>query len=327
MPSAQRYSRRVSIDSRPVIALSSCLAGEPVRYDGAHKRDNWLLEKLGKYVDYRIFCPEVAIGLGIPRAPIRLVLLDGDTRVRGVADASLDVTERLQNYAFDTLPHLSDISGYVFKSKSPSCGMFRVKRYNAKGHPEGIGRGAFAEVIAQQLPDLPIEEEGRLCDAVLRENFVNRVFTYCRWRTLLAEGLTAKGLVAFHAQHKYMVMAHSQAAYKRLGRLLSQLRGADLQQVGREYQRELMAALTRRVSRARHVNVLQHIQGYLKDRIDSGDKRELAVAIEDYRRGEVPLVVPMRLLQHYFRRYPDDYIDRQYYLDPYPSALGLRNHV
>jgi uncharacterized protein YbgA (DUF1722 family)/uncharacterized protein YbbK (DUF523 family) len=317
----------VTDSNRPIIALSSCLAGEPVRFDGAHKRDNWLLEQLGQYVDYRTYCPEVAIGLGIPRRPIRLVAVAGETRVRGVVDPSLDVTERLQNYAFDTLPNLGDISGYVFKSKSPSCGVFRVKRYNVKGHPDGSGRGAFAEVIAQHLPDLPIEEEGRLCDAGLRENFVNRVFAYRRWQNLLEDGLTAKSLIDFHSRHKYMVMAHSQAAYKRLGRLLAQLRGADLQQVGRDYQHELMAALARRVNRARHVNVLQHIQGYLKDRIDSGDKRELAEAIEDYRRGEVPLVVPMRLLQHYFRRHPDDYIDRQYYLDPYPASLGLRNHV
>ena len=312
---------------RPVIALSSCLNGEKVRFDGAHKRDSWLLDKFGKFVEYRTYCPEVAIGLGIPRPPIRLMLRGEETRVVGVKDASIDVTEQLQNYAFDVLPKLTDISGYVFKSKSPSCGMFRVKRYNEKGHPEGNASGAFAEVIAQQMPDLPIEEEGRLNDAVLRENFVNRVFVFKRWQQLLAQGLTAKSLIDFHSRHKYMVMAHSQAAYKRMGQLLSHLKGADLQKVAREYQHELMAALKRRVSRARHVNVLQHIQGYLKDKIDGGDKQELATAIEDYRRGEVPLIVPMRLLQHYFRRHPDDYIAQQYYLNPYPASLGLRNHV
>ena len=177
------------------------------------------------------------------------------------------------------------------------------------------------------MPDLPIEEEGRLCDAVLRENFVNRVFVYKRWQLLLAQGLTAKSLIDFHSRHKYMVMAHSQAAYKRMGSLLSHLKGVDMQRLGREYQHELMAALKRKVSRARHVNVLQHLQGYLKDKIDAGDKQGLAAAIEDYRRSEVPLIVPMRLLQDYFRRHPDDYIAQQYYLDPYPASLGLRNHV
>ena len=317
----------MSATPRPIIALSSCLAGEEVRFDGAHKRDKWLLKELSKFVDYRTFCPEVGIGLGIPRPPIRLMLRNGETRVVGVADASIDVTERLQNYAFDTLPRLGDVSGYVFKSKSPSCGMFRVKRYNTKGHPEGTGIGAFAEVISQQMPDLPIEEEGRLCDPLLRENFVNRIFVYQRLQALFEQGIDAKALIAFHSDHKYLVMAHSQAAYKRLGHLLSDLKGKDMQRIGQEYRRELMAALKRRVSRARHVNVLQHIQGYLKDRISGGDKAELATAIEDYRRGEVPLVVPIRLFRHYFRHHPDDYVARQVYLEPAPPSLGLRNHV
>jgi len=314
-------------EHRPTIALSSCLAGENVRFDGAHKRDNWLLKQLGEYVDYRTFCPEVAIGLGIPREPIRLMEKNGETRVVGTKDPDFDVTERLQNNAFDTLPRLQDVSGYIFKSKSPSCGVWRVKRYNEKGHPEGNAAGAYAEVICQQLPDLPIEEEGRLNDPVLRENFVNRVFVYDRWRRLRESGLDAASLIDFHSRHKYLVMAHSQAAYKRLGRLLSHLKGVDMEQVAREYQRELMAALKRRISKARHVNALQHLQGYLKDKIDAADKAELGAAIEEYRRGEVPLVVPMRLLTHYFRCHPDDYIAKQVYLDPAPSKLGLRNHV
>jgi len=201
----------VNQENRPVIALSSCLAGENVRFDGAHKRDNWLLKELGQFVDYRTFCPEVAIGLGIPRPPIRLV-------------------------------EKQDVSGYVFKSKSPSCGVHRVKRYNVKGHPDGTAVGAFAEVICQQLPDLPIEEEGRLNDAVLRENFVNRVFVYQRWQQLLENGLDAASLIDFHSRHKYLVMAHSQAAYKRMGALLSHLKGVDMQKVAREYQHELMAS-------------------------------------------------------------------------------------
>lgn len=312
---------------RPVLGLSSCLNGERVRFDGAHKRDNWLLNQLGQFVEYRTYCPEVAIGLGIPRRPIRLVERDGQTRVVGVADPSLDVTGPLKDYAHQVLPQLHDISGYVFKSKSPSCGAFRVKRYNDKGHPDGNAVGAYAEVIAQQMPDLPIEEEGRLCDAVLRENFVNRVFVYQRWRQLLRDGLDAKALIDFHSCHKYLVMAHSQAAYKRMGQMLSHLKGADMQALGAAYQHELMSALKRRVNRARHVNVLQHIQGYLKQHTDAGDRAELQQAIEDYRRGEVPLVVPIRLLRHYFRLHPDDYIARQVYLDPAPASLGLRNHV
>ncbi|MDJ0739470.1 MAG: DUF523 and DUF1722 domain-containing protein [Gammaproteobacteria bacterium] len=312
---------------RPVIGISSCLLGQKVRYDGTAKRDRWIVDQLGKHVDYRPICPEMAIGLGTPRPPIRLVGTPEQMRVRGVEDPSVDVTDALEDFALNTAAQLGDISGYVFMSKSPSCGMERVKLYNAKGHAEKKGVGAYARVVMQSLPHLPYEEEGRLHDAMLRENFVNRVFAYRRWQTLRATGLSAKALIDFHARHKYMVMAHSQAAYQRLGRLLSHLKGVDLGEVADAYEAEFMTALKRRAGRKRHVNVLQHIQGYLKDRIDGSDKRELLESIEAYRREEVPLVVPTKLLRSYFRRNPDHYIDQQWYLDPYPESLGLRNAI
>lgn len=312
---------------RPLIGISSCLLGRKVRYDGTAKRDRWIVERLGKYVDYQPICPEVAIGLGTPRAPIRLVGTPEHMRVLGVDDPAVDVTEALENFAWNTAGQLGAISGYVFMSKSPSCGMERVKLYNDKGHAEKKGVGAYARVLMETLPNLPCEEEGRLIDPVLRENFVNRVFAYRRWQSLCAGGLSAQALIDFHARHKYMVMAHSEAAYRRLGRLLSQLKGVDFEKLADVYEAEFMSALKRRVGRKRHVNVLQHIQGYLKARIDGGDKRELAESIEAYRREEVPLVVPTKLLRHYFRRHPDDYVDRQWYLDPYPEPLGLRNAI
>ena len=312
---------------RPLIGISSCLLGQKVRYDGTAKRDRWIVERLGKYVEYQPICPEVAIGLSTPRPPIRLVGTPQQSRVLGVDDPSVDVTEALENFALNTAGRLAAISGYVFMSKSPSCGMERVKLYNTKGHAEKKGVGVYARVLMHSLPNLPCEEEGRLNDPMLRENFVNRVFAYRRWQSLRAAGITAKSLVDFHARHKYMVMAHSQAAYQRLGRLLSHLKGVDLERVADAYEAEFMTALKRRAGRKRHVNVLQHIQGYLKQRIDGGDKQELAESIEAYRREEVPLVVPMKLLRHYFRRHPDHYIDRQWYLDPYPEPLGLRNLI
>lgn len=312
---------------RPLLGISSCLLGQKVRYDGTAKRDRWIVEQLGRHVDYRPICPEMAIGLGTPRPPIRLVGSPDDMRVVGVEDPSVDVTDALETFALNTAGELGGISGYVFMSKSPSCGMERVKLYNAKGHAEKKGVGIYARVLMHSLPSLPCEEEGRLNDPMLRENFVNRVFAYRRWQSLRAQGLSAKALVDFHARHKYMVMAHSQAAYQRLGRLLSNLKGVDLERVADAYEAEFMTALKRRAGRKRHVNALQHIQGYLKDRIDGGDKRELAESIEAYRREEVPLVVPMKLLRHYFRRNPDHYIDRQWYLDPYPESLGLRNAI
>jgi len=318
---AMRYAER------PLIGISSCLLGQKVRYDGTAKRDPWLVEHFGRHVDFEPVCPEMAIGLGTPRPPIRLVGTPEAIRVVGVEDPAVDVTGALEDFAFNTAGRLGGISGYVFMSKSPSCGMERVKLYNAKGHGEKKGVGVYARVLMQSLPNLPCEEEGRLNDPMLRENFVNRVFAFRRWQSLRAAGLEPKSLIDFHARHKYMVMTHSQAAYQRLGRLLSNLKGVDLEQVADAYEAEFMTALKRRAGRKRHVNALQHIQGYLKDRIDGDDKRELAESIEAYRREEVPLVVPMKLLRHYFRRNPDHYIDRQWYLDPYPESLGLRNAI
>jgi uncharacterized protein YbgA (DUF1722 family)/uncharacterized protein YbbK (DUF523 family) len=312
---------------RPLIGISSCLLGQKVRYDGTGKRDRWIVDRLGKYVDYRPICPEVAIGMGTPRPPIRLVGKAEQVRVVGVEDPSVDLTEALESFALDVAPQLVAVSGYLFMSRSPSCGMERVKLYSDKGHAEKRGVGAYARVLMQSLPHLPCEEEGRLNDPLLRENFVNRVYAYRRWQSLRADGLTPKALIDFHARHKYMVMAHSQAAYQRLGRLLSDLKGVELMRLADAYEAEFMAALKRRVGRKRHVNALQHIQGYLRDRIDGGDRRELAESIEAYRREEVPLIVPMKLLRHYFRRNPDDYIDKQWYLDPYPESLGLRNAI
>jgi uncharacterized protein YbgA (DUF1722 family)/uncharacterized protein YbbK (DUF523 family) len=316
------------ISDRPLIALSSCLAGEKVRYDSAHKRDRWLMNEFSEYVDYANFCPEVGIGLTIPRTPIRLVHKDNDVRVLDVRDPSIDVTDRLRNFAFDTVPKLEGMSGYVFKSKSPSCGLFKVKAYMENGHPSDTPvPGAYAEVLAQELPDLPMEEEGRLCDDMLRENFVNRIFVYHRLLKLKDEGLSAKAIIEFHSHHKYMIMAHSQVAYQSLGQKVANLKGIDLDVFYLEYRRELMAALTQRVKRRQHVNVMQHLTGYLKKSVDADDKKEILEALDDYKRGDVPLVVPMKLLAHYFRCHPDPYIGDQYYLNPYPSSLKLRNNV
>jgi uncharacterized protein YbgA (DUF1722 family)/uncharacterized protein YbbK (DUF523 family) len=306
---------------RPLVAISSCLLGQPVRYDGGHKKDAWIVGPLADHVDYLPICPEVGAGLGIPRPPIHLVGDPGHPRAVGAKDPSLDVTGSLEAFARQTVRALGDVSGYILKSKSPSCGMERVPLYGQQGI------GIHAREIMAALPDLPVEEEGRLNDPVLRENFVNRVYAYRRWQDFRRQRLTARGLVAFHAAHKYLVMAHSQAAYGRLGRLLSNLKGVDLREVADAYIAELMAALKRRVGRERHVNVLQHIMGYLKKRLSGEDKQELLEAIEAYRRGEVPLIVPIFLLRHHFRHHPDPYMDSQWYLDPYPAALGLRNNI
>jgi uncharacterized protein YbgA (DUF1722 family)/uncharacterized protein YbbK (DUF523 family) len=312
----------------PKIGVSACLLGHQVRYDGGHKRNLFLIDGLGRHVEYVPVCPETAIGLGIPRPTIRLVGDPENPQVLGVADSSLDVTRRLRDYAESQVLTFGALSGFVLKKDSPSCGMERVKVYDPNGNSAvRKGTGAFARVLMQRLPLLPVEEEGRLTDPVLRENFINRVYVYQRWQQLQARGLSAGALIDFHTSHKYMVMAHSQAAYQRLGKLLSDLAGKDLQAIAEAYAEELMTTLQRRVNRKRHVNVLQHIMGYLKRRIDGDDKAELVAGIEAYRRGETPLVVPITLLRHYFRNHHDRYMARQVYLSPYPESLGLRNTI
>ncbi|MBT2971951.1 MAG: DUF523 and DUF1722 domain-containing protein [Candidatus Thiodiazotropha sp. (ex Ctena orbiculata)] len=314
---------------QPIIGVSACLLGHNVRYDGGHKRDSFIAEILGREVEFLPVCPEAAIGLGVPRPMIHLVGDPRQPRLVGVQDPTMDVTRRMEAYAADQARQLNGISGYILKKNSPSCGMERVKVYAAEsgGHCVRKGTGAFARVLMAQRPLLPVEEEGRLNDAVLRENFVNRVYVYQRWHNLHAAGLTPARLIAFHTDHKYLVMAHSQAAYQRLGRLLSNLSKSDLDKITHSYIHELMPALKRRVTRKRHVNVLQHIMGYLKKRIGSDDKRELSANIEAYRRGETPLVVPITLFRHYFRIHPDEYMLRQIYLQPHPDSLGLRNGI
>ena len=313
---------------KPKIGVSACLLGHQVRYDGGHKRNAFLIEDLEKHVEFVPVCPETAIGLGIPRPPIRLVGNPDNPRVLGVADSTLDVTDRLHDYAESQIESFQNLSGFILKKDSPSCGMERVKVYYKTGtQATRKGIGAFARVLMQRLPLLPVEEEGRLNDAVLRENFINRIYVYQRWQHLLADGISAAKLIDFHSAHKYMLMAHSQAAYQRLGKLLSNLSGNRPQAITDEYAEELMTALQRRVNRQRHVNVLQHIMGYLKKRIDSEDKAELSAGIEAYRRGETPLVVPITLFRHYFRVHHDEYMARQLYLSPYPDSLRLRNEI
>lgn len=225
------------------IGISSCLLGEPVRYDGGHKRDAWISDSLSQHVEFHPICPEVAIGLGVPRAPIQLVRVNGAVRVRGVSDPGQDFTERLANVAECCLPELTNLSGYIFKSKSPSCGAFRVKVYDERGQPDGYGEGAFAAAVKAAMPLLPVEEEGRLSDPRLRESFVTRVYVYHRWRQLRDGPISAAALAAFHSDHQCLVMAHNQAACRRLDRLVAAASEDDVDSCADKYIRELMNAL------------------------------------------------------------------------------------
>jgi uncharacterized protein YbgA (DUF1722 family)/uncharacterized protein YbbK (DUF523 family) len=309
------------------LGISSCLLGQQVRFDGGHKRDAYILGTLSDYFDFIPICPEVAVGLPVPRSPIRLVQHGEAIRVVGVRNPVVDVTEELHRYGKETAARLSSVSGYILKKGSPSCGMERVKVYDELGRTIGKASGAFAYSLRKVLPLLPVEEEGRLGDARLRENFIMRVFVYHRWQQMLAAGLSVARLQQFHADHKYLVMAHNQAAYKRMGRMLADVSADEVKVVSCLYMEELMMALQRPASRRQHVNVLQHLLGYLKRSLDSADKAEMLEVIGQYGDGIVPLIVPITLLRHHFRRHPHDYIERQVYLTPHPQELMLHNLV
>jgi uncharacterized protein YbgA (DUF1722 family)/uncharacterized protein YbbK (DUF523 family) len=311
------------------IGISSCLMGENVRFDSGHKKNAYVTGILTDYFDFSPFCPEVSIGLGIPRETIRLVNVDNEIRCVGTKSADLDVTEKLYQSAEDQKGWHAELSGYILKKDSPSCGMERVKLY--KGVEKGLmaektGIGLYAKRLMENFPYLPIEEEGRLGDARLRENFIQRVYIYARWQAMEQEGFTIAGLQAFHAQHKYIFMSHNQNLSRTLGASLAN----STQEIGNlalEYLASMMTLLKSTATRKNHMNTLQHIQGYLKSDLDAGDKEELRATIEDYHKSLLPLIVPITLLRHHFRRHPKGYIENSYYLQPHPGEMMLLNHI
>lgn len=315
------------VGERIKIGISSCLLGQEVRFDRGHKRDSYINGTLGLYFDFVPVCPEMAIGLGTPREPIRLVGDAKDPRAVGTRNADRDVTDALRQYGRHMGGTLSFVSGYLLKRASPSCGMERVKVYEPHGMPAKQGVGIYAKALMEVQPLLPVEEEGRLGDPVLRENFIERVFVYHRWQRVMASGITAAKLVDFHSDHKLLIMAHSQETYKQLGQLIAQAGSQSLEDLTQRYISVLMNALKVRVKRKQHVNVLQHLLGYLKTSLDTADKAELLESFEAYRNGLLPLIVPLTLLKHHFRKNPNPYIQRQVYLSPHPAELMLRNFV
>ncbi|MFG3454639.1 YbgA family protein [Stutzerimonas stutzeri] len=310
------------------IGISSCLLGNPVRFNGGHKASRLCSETLAHHFEFVPVCPEVAIGLGTPREPIRLVGDPDSPRAVGTKHPELDVTEALTAYGKRIAAELTDLSGYILMQKSPSCGMERVKVYQANGHPvDGGGSGLFAHALMQARPDLPIEEDGRLNDPVLRENFLTRIFAYAEWQRLLEAGLTRKRLVEFHSRYKYQLMATDPLQYKALGQRVATVGNTPLEAFAPAYFSQLMSALKTTASRGTHSNVLQHLSGYLKRDLEREDKQELQRLIAQYREGIVPLVVPLTLLKHHFRRHPDRYIANQAYMQPHPEDLSLRNGI
>ena len=312
---------------RPRLGISACLLGEEVRFDGGHKRDAFLTEVLGPQVEWVRVCPEVEVGMGTPRETLRLVRQDGQLRMV-TTRTGVDHTDAMESWAARRVEELAgeDLSGYVLKKDSPSCGMERVKVYGGAGMPLRDGRGLFAEALMRRYPNLPIEEEGRLTDPRLRENFIERVFAFRRLTQLFRARWTIGQLVAFHTAHKMTLLAHSRRGYDGLGALVataSKLPRADVQ---RQYEALFMETLRIPATTRRHANVLLHMAGHLKRRLDDASKRELLACIDEYRTGLVPLVVPLTLIRHYVRAFEISYLAGQTYLEPHPRELRLRNH-
>lgn len=307
------------------VGISACLVGDKVRYDGNHKRDAYITGTLGQVFEFVPVCPEVAIGMGVPRPPIRLVGDPLSPRAVGVKDAALDVTEALRDYGRRKAAELESISGYIFKSRSPSCGMQGVAVHG--GASGARSAGLYAREIMTRHTLLPVEEEGRLGDPVLRENFITRIFAYRRWQALLASGFTLAKLVDFHTAHKLLLMSHGAVYYRALGRRVAEAKNVESAVLAESYGAEFMAALKHVATRKRHANVLMHLMGYLKKRLDREDKAELLDIIERYRLGQLPLIVPITLLKHHFRRFPNAYIAKQVYLHPHPAELMLHNGI
>jgi len=316
------------METKIKLGISMCLLGEPVRYDGGHKWDRFLTDTLGKYVEFIPVCPEMECGLGVPREAMRLVGNLEKPRLVTIR-SNVDHTERMIQWAQRRIAELKkeDLCGFIFKSDSPSSGMERVKVYNEKGIPVKQGVGVFAGEFMARFPLLPVEEEGRLHDPGLRENFIERIFALKRWREVLEKNPRIKDLVDFHTRHKLLVLSHSPRHYQQMGKLVAQSEALDLQERVDRYQSLLLEALRIKASNKKHTNVLMHMLGYFKKELSPDEKQELLEIIDNYQQGLIPLIVPVTLFLHYVRKYNQPYLKTQVYLVPHPIELKLRNHV
>jgi uncharacterized protein YbgA (DUF1722 family)/uncharacterized protein YbbK (DUF523 family) len=312
----------------PTIGIGACLVGKPVRYNGESKRKNQHIEGLGEHVKLRSFCPEVGIGMSVPRETVRLVGDLGRERLMDSATQTHDHTAPMKEYAAKVISSAPEMSGYILVKASPSCGLERVKRYNEKGNAVlSDGVGIFAAELRKLDPLLPMEEDGRLHDAGLRENFVTRVYAYNEWKMFAQQPMNHRGLTDFWSRYKYLLMSHHVPTYKEVGRLLSNAKSAPIDEIANTFIELLMSGLSQMATRKTHTNVLHHIRGYLKRHLEVGEKQEMDALITQYRSGLVPLVVPLTLLRHHFRRHASDYIGKQVFMQPYPEQLSLRNLI
>ncbi len=310
------------------MGISTCLLGENVRYDGGHKLDCFLTDTLGQYVKYVPVCPEVECGLPIPREPMRL---EGDPESPRLVTSRTkrDMTGRVVNWGKRCVVELEKegLCGFIFKSDSPSSGMERVKVYNEKEMPVKKGVGIFARIFMDHFPLLPVEDEGRLHDPKLRENFIERIFILKRWREVLMRKESPGNVVDFHTCHKLLILSHSPKHSQSIGKLMARAKNIPLKELYQQYQTILMEALQLKTSPKKNANVLMHMMGYFKEQLSTDEKKELLEVIDHYRQEYIPLIVPITLINHYVRKYNQPYLKEQVYLNPNLLELELRNHV
>jgi uncharacterized protein YbgA (DUF1722 family)/uncharacterized protein YbbK (DUF523 family) len=321
-------TENISNEIQIKVGISACLLGQKVRFDAGHKKDRYLTDILGKYFKFVAVCPELEVGMGVPREAVRLIGTVEAPRMVGNKTGQ-DWTDRISKYNHKRVRELvvERLSGYVLKKDSPSCGMERVKLYSEKGMAERIARGMYAQALMDQYPLLPVEEEGRLNDARLRENFIVRVFAYHRLQNLFNGRYSRGALVKFHTVHKYLLLAHSPKYYGELGQLVARVNQYTPSQIRDKYCALFMECLKVKTTARKNVNVLHHILGFLKTNLASEDKQDIIRVIEDYRNELVPLIVPITLVRHYVMKHDVEYIKDQIYLNPHPKELMLRNHV
>lgn len=314
-------------NNKITIGVSSCLLGNEVRFDGGHKHDRYITGTLGQFFEFVPVCPEVECGLSIPRESMRLVGDPENPRLI-TGKTGIDHTDRMKEWAIRRVEELAknDLCGFIFKSKSPSSGMERVKVYDANNVPRSIGVGIFARIFKERFPLIPVEEEGRLHDMVLRENFIESVFVYRRWREIIRD-FSLDRLVHFHTEHKMLLRSHSEKHYRELGRIVAKAGVLESEELRSVYQENLMAAMRLKPTVKKHVNVLMHMMGYFKKHLSSDEKQEVLEIIERYSKHHVPLIVPVTLMNHYVRKYNESYLEKQHYLQPHPTELRLRNHA
>jgi uncharacterized protein YbgA (DUF1722 family)/uncharacterized protein YbbK (DUF523 family) len=321
-------AQEIVIMEKIKLGISTCLLGENVRHDGGHKLDRFLTDTLGRYVDYVPVCPEVECGLPIPREAMHLEGNPDSPRLV-TTHTKQDMTDRMVQWAMKRVAELEkeDLCGFIFKSDSPSSGMERVRVYDKKGGPVKKGVGIFARIFMNHFSLLPVEDEGRLHDPELRENFIERTFTLKRWREVLARKENRGGVVTFHTKHKLLILSHSPAHYRVMGKLVARAKDFPINELYQQYQTLLMEALKLKTTSKKHSNVLMHMMGYFKKQLSSDEKKELLDVFDFYRRDYIPLIVPITLINHYARKYNQPYLKEQVYLNPHPLEQLLRNHV